>query len=85
MERLDSFLEKFKNLGAGQFLVREAFVVACKNILGCELSIKTIQFKNETILLGTLHPAIKTAIFVKKEKIIEAVKKATGKEIKAIR
>ena len=85
MEKIDSFLEKFKNIGTAQFLVREAFVVACKNIIGCELTIKNIQYKNETILLGTLHSAIKSAIFVKKAKLIAEVKKTTGKEIKDIR
>jgi hypothetical protein len=84
MQGLAQFLDKFKSLGAERFVVRELVSGALKQVLNVDIPKEQIQFK-EGVVTVTAHPAIKNAIIVKKERILDVVRKGTKKVVKDIR
>ncbi len=86
MQKIADFLEGFKKIGAKQFLVREAFLKACKNQLGVDIPLKEVKWKEGTLFLSTsIHPTIKSAILIKKARLLEEVIKETGTPVTDIR
>jgi hypothetical protein len=69
MFNIASYLEKFKNLGRGERLLKEAIRTSVKEVLGFDLDEKGILVKNGEVIFK-VSPARKNAIFIKKAAIL---------------
>ena len=64
------YLNKFKNLGLGERLLKEAIKTSVKEVLNFDLDAKNILLKNGEVTFK-LTPAMKNAIFIKKAAILK--------------
>jgi len=64
------FLNKFKNLGLGERLLKEAIKTSVKEVLNFDLDVKNILLKNGEVTFK-VSPAIKNTIFIKKALILK--------------
>lgn len=84
MFNIASYLEKFKNIGQGERQLKEAIRTSVKEILNFDLEAKNIFIKNGEVTFK-VSPALKNAIFIKKEAILNRVKENGVKNIGDIR
>ena len=70
MFNIAQYLDKFKNLGLGERLLKEAVSCSVKDILGFNLDTKDITIKNGEVIFK-VSPAMKNAIFIKKSAILK--------------
>ena len=70
MFNIASYLEKFKNFGQAEKQVKENIKKSVKEILHFDLETKNITIKNGEVSFQ-VSPAIKNAIFIKKEQILK--------------
>jgi hypothetical protein len=84
MFNISAYLDKFKNLGLKERLIKEAVSSSIKEVLGFDLDIKNISFKNGEVIFK-VSPAIKNAIFIKKEAILANIKNKDIENISDIR
>ena len=73
MFNISQYLEKFKNIGQGERQIKEVIVLCIKNIVGIEIEGKNIIIKNGEVIIKA-SPAIKNAIYIKKEDILQRLK-----------
>ena len=64
------YLDKFKNLGLGERLLKEAISTSLKEVLKFDLDTKNILIKNGEVTFK-VSPAMKNAIYIKKEAILK--------------
>jgi len=79
MNPISNFFEKFKKLIQNSGLQKQAVIEAIKTITNIEVESKKIRFGENSIYIN-IPPAIKFQIFLKKEKILNEIKKSTGKQ-----
>ena len=84
MFNISQYLEKFKNVGLGERRGKEVIVSSIKEILNLDLDGKNISVKNGEIIFK-VSPAIKNAIFIKKEAILKRLKEKSVEYIEDIR
>lgn len=70
MFNIAQYLEKFKNLGLGERLLKEAIRTSIKEVLNFDLDTKKILVKNGEVTFK-VTPAMKNAIFIKKAAILK--------------
>ncbi len=70
MFNIAAYLDKFKNLGLGERLLKEAIRTSVKEILSFDLDTKNILLKNGEVTFK-VSPSIKNAIFIKKNAILK--------------
>ena len=70
MFNIAQYLEKFKNLGLGERLLKEAIKSSVREVLNFELDTKKILVKNSEVTFK-VSPAMKNAIFIKKADILK--------------
>ena len=84
MFNIAQYLEKFKNLGGTERELKEALSFAVKKVVGVEVETKNIILRDGEAIIK-VSPAIKNAIFVKKEQVLKAVEEKIGRGIGEIR
>lgn len=70
MFNIASYLEKFKNIGLGERLLKEAIRSSVKEVLNFDLETKNILVKNGEVIFK-VSPAMKNTIFIKKDSILK--------------
>ncbi len=78
MDKLSSFLEKFKKFSRPDIVVREKTAEAIKKEIGREINEKDIRVKNGIIFLNIYNSSLKNEIFLKKNKILDIVRDLTS-------
>ena len=84
MFNIASYLDKFKNIGLGERLLKEAIRSSVKEVLNFDLEVKNILVKNGEVILK-VSPAIKNAIFIKKDSILKRMAENGVENIEEIR
>jgi hypothetical protein len=84
MFNIASYLEKFKNIGLGERLLKEAIKTSVREVLNFELEEKNISVKNGEVVFK-VTPAIKNAIYIKKQAILKKMEENGVKNIGEIR
>jgi Cu/Ag efflux protein CusF len=84
MFNISLFLEKFKNLGQGERLLKEEISSSVKEIVGFDLDTKNIDLKNGEVVFK-VSPALKNAIYIKKELILKKIKDKNIENINNLR
>ena len=84
MFNVAQYLEKFKNLGQGERQIKEAVRLAIKEVVGVDVEVKNIIIKNGEATIK-ITPAIKNAIFIKKEQILKIISEKAGRGVGEIR
>lgn len=78
------YLEKFKNIGQGERLVKEAIKKSVKEVMKFELAEKDMMIKNGEVIFR-VSPAIKNAIYIKKAQILRKLTENGVKNVGDIR
>ncbi len=84
MKKLDGFLEIFKNLGSSQLVIRQNFIETVKKLLNYPIELKAVVYKNSIISIQTA-PTVRSAIMMKKGRILEELEKLNPGKVKDIR
>jgi hypothetical protein len=77
MNNLGDYLNKFKKVFQNAQFQKDAVRSVIRNIVKIELGEKDFDVKNYTVTLN-VSPVIKNEIFMRKQKILEALKSALG-------
>ena len=78
MFNISTYLEKFKQLGVGDMLVKQSVTEVLKEKLGIEIKTGDISIKQGVATIK-INPLIKNHIYIKKAEIMEAILKKTDK------
>jgi hypothetical protein len=73
MFNISSYLEKFKNFGQGEKLLKEVIINSVREVVGVEILAKDINLKNGEVTFK-VSPAIKNTIYIKKDKVLTKIK-----------
>jgi hypothetical protein len=84
MFNISLYLKKFENLGLGEKLLKEGIISSVKEILNFNLEVKHILVKNGEIIFK-VTPAMKNAIYIKKQAILKKMEENGIKNIGEIR
>lgn len=84
MFNIASYLEKFRNIGLGERLLKEAIKTSVRDVLNFELEEKSIFVKNGEVVFK-VTPAIKNAIYIKKQAILKRMEENGVKNVGEIR
>ena len=84
MFNIAQYLEKFKNIGLGERLLKEAIKTSVKEVLGFDLDDKAISVRNGEAVFR-VSPAMKNAIFIKKTQILKRMAENGVKNVEEIR
>jgi cell division protein FtsX len=79
MNNLGNFLDKFKKIFSGAKFQKDAILSIINSQAKLQLEGKDIEVKDFKITLKT-SPAVKSVVFMRKQKILEELKKALGTE-----
>jgi hypothetical protein len=83
MLNLSSFLDKYKNVGMKEVLIKESLVKSIKKHTGGEVGIRDVLLRDGVARLK-ISPLLKSVIFTKKESLLSDVFKETKSSIKDI-
>ena len=84
MFNISQYLEKFKNIGGAERFLKETLIFLINKEVGVEVRPENIILKNGEAIIK-VSPAIKNAIFIKKEKIIKKIEEKIGRKVSEIR
>ncbi len=84
MFNISQYLEKFKNIGGAERFLKETLIFLINKEVGVEVRPEDIILKNGEVIIK-VSPAIKNAIFIKKEKIIKKIEEKFGRKVSEIR
>lgn len=84
MFNISQYLDKFKNIGGTERGMKEALVFAVKKVVGVTIDVKTITVRNGEAIIK-VSPAIKNAIFIKKDQVMKAVEEKIGRGVIGVR
>jgi Cu/Ag efflux protein CusF len=84
MFNISLFLERFKNLGQGEKILKEVISSSVKEVVGFDLDTKSINLKNGEVIFK-VSPALKNAIYIKKELILKKIKDKNIENINNLR
>lgn len=84
MFNISQYLEKFKNIGQSERLLKEAVFIIIKEVVGVEVEAKNISVRNGEIIFK-VSPAIKNAIYIKKELILNKINERSASLINNVR
>jgi hypothetical protein len=84
MFNISLFLERFKNLGQGEKILKEIISSSVKEVVGFDLDTKSINLKNGEVIFK-VSPALKNAIYIKKELILKKIKDKNIENINNLR
>ena len=83
MFNIGEYLEKFKENYKSRDFIRNSITEAIKEVCGIDIKSSKIEVKNYIAKIKE-KPIIKTEIFLKKTKILEALDKKTSGKVKDI-
>ncbi len=75
---IGDYLARFKKLKPPADFVKSEIIKIIKDILGADLKATDITCKGGVIYIKSKNPVLKNEIFIKKEKILEALGKKLG-------
>ena len=78
MEHISLFLDKFKNLGLKEFLVKEEISKIIKKICKVEVSSKNISYKDGILTIKGSR-MLKSELFMKKQELIKEIENSLTK------
>jgi len=82
LKKIDSFLERFKDIGRPDITIRKGVSLAIKNVLGAEVDLSKISFNKKTGVVSLrVNNTQKSAIFLRKKEIIGVVNKDLNKDL----
>jgi hypothetical protein len=84
MFNIEKYLERFKKLGESEKESKEKIIAVLFGVLNIRFSADDLEIKN-AVLIIKCNPVVKNSLYIKKEKILEAIKGVTGKRIIDIR
>jgi len=84
MFNISQYLERFKNFGQSEKLFKELIIELVKEIVGVELKPTEVLVKKGEITFK-VSPAIKNAIYIKKEQILKKIKEKNPTIVNEIR
>jgi hypothetical protein len=84
MFNIAQYLERFKNFGQGERLLKEAVRSAVFEAAGFDIEIKNITVKNGEIIFR-VSPALKNSLFIKKNLILTKLQDKTNQVISDLR
>ncbi len=84
MFNIASYLDKFKDIGQGEKLLKQVIIEVVKEMIGVKIEAKSISMKNGELFLK-VSPAIKNLIYIKKEAILSKLKEKTEQRVLEIR
>ncbi|MEO8637935.1 MAG: hypothetical protein ABI430_03480 [Candidatus Taylorbacteria bacterium] len=84
MFNVSLYLEKFKTIGLGDSIAKDALIKAVRECTGGKIERKDVEFKNGTFRIKA-DPILKSEIMIKKEVILEFLTKELKKEVKDVR
>ncbi|MFA4890204.1 MAG: hypothetical protein WC587_01025 [Candidatus Paceibacterota bacterium] len=76
--RASNFLEKFKNLKPPKKFTQDETIKIINDILGISLKDGDIEQKGMALFIKSKNPAMKSEIFLRKNKILEDLSKKLG-------
>jgi hypothetical protein len=80
INNIAKLLEKFKKLKPSDLYVKEAFIESMKEVMNVEISKAEINVNGSNIFL-TVHPALKTEIFLRKKEILKSLEQKLNKSL----
>jgi hypothetical protein len=84
MFSISSFFERFRSRELEEITFRAAVIDSVKEVLSFDLEPSAISYSNKKISLRST-PAAKSAIFLKKNRILEKIKSRTNRTVLDIR
>lgn len=78
MEQISFFLEKFKSLGGKSIIARQVFIDTVKKIAKADVLPENVEFRSGTFYIRGISSALKSELYLKKEKIAEEMLKNLG-------
>ncbi|MBU6370748.1 MAG: DUF721 domain-containing protein [Patescibacteria group bacterium] len=78
------YLERFKKISQSRDALRTAVAEAVQEICSITINPKQVDVRDGKVVISC-RPAVKTEIFLKKEKILANLSEKTGKKITDIR
>ena len=84
MFNIATYLEKFRNLGQGERLLKEAIRTSIKEVLNFDLDTKDISVKNGEVIFK-VSPGQKNTIYIKKAAILKRMEENGVKNVGDIR
>lgn len=84
MFNISSYLDKFKNIGLKEILLKENIVKTIKEKIGVEISVKDITLKNNVITIK-MSPLLRSEVFMKKKKILDEINSNQSIKVNDIR
>lgn len=82
MHGIGDFFSRIRNVYAKEIFVRQAVLSAIKMHTGADIATDSIKFKNGTVVLGNINPALRSVIFIKKQHILKEI--ASKQQLRAI-
>jgi hypothetical protein len=73
-----NFLDKFKNLKPPKKFTQDETIKIINNILGFSFAEGDIEQKGTTLFIKAKNPAIKSEVFLRKNKILEDLRQKLG-------
>jgi len=84
MFNISSYLEKFKNIGVKELLLKEKVAASVERIVKISISHKDVTIKNGIVTIK-MKPMEKSELFIKKNQLLSAVNEGESVKIKDIR
>ena len=75
MFNISQFLEKFKRFETSEIGTRETIAQALKEIVGINVPLESITYKNAVITLS-VEGMVRSELYIKKQKILEMLQKS---------
>lgn len=84
MFNIGDYLEKFKNIGLKELLLKEKIVSVVNNLTKAGINVKDVTIKNGIVSIK-IHPLGKSELYMKKKRILELVNENEKVPLKDIR
>ena len=84
MFNIEKYLERFKKLDESEKEAKDKIITVLFKIFNIKFSAEDLEIKN-AVLIIRCNPVVKNSLYIKKEKILEAIKGVTAKRIIDIR
>ena len=78
-DRITELLKRFRNIEPSDAHIKEAFIAVVAELFGETVDKKEIDVQQGTIYLR-VHPALKSEIYIKKQRTLELLNKKLQKE-----
>lgn len=75
---MENYLDKFRRIKAPEDFLKDKISLTIKDILKFDIDLKDIEVRGAIIFIKTKNAALKNAIFLNKEKILEKLSKKLG-------